>query len=103
MFFTLFDSRALNTKAGVLLPQLKDPTKDTPPADPYQEDEGVIIILILDEAGAARNTVESVVILILKMPKSSATRLKISVIWLGDKAAGWAAIGPAQLKGVPVT
>lgn len=54
------------------------------------------MIRILDLGGAEKYTVESVVILRLKMVKSSATRLYISVIFADDRVAGAALIGQSS-------
>lgn len=66
-----------------------------PPTPGYQLLVVVTIILTLCVSGAAKKTVESVVISILKGLKSSDTRLKISIICASVIPEG------AQLIGLP--
>jgi len=83
------------TKAGVSSPHVNEPVYETPPTPGYHELVVVTIILILFVRGAAKNLVESVVILILKGLKSSDTRLNISTICASVKPEG------AHDKGAP--
>ena len=90
IYFGLFSSNTLNTHAGVSSPQVKEFTNDTPAAVPYHFEVGVIIMRTLFDGGAFANTTESVVILRLKILKSSATLLNISVIDDDEREAGFA-------------